>query len=464
MGYKKTLGVISIFILAMFALMLTSSYAWYSYNNASTTFNTSTSGDEISVIYKNNNYISTITAVPINSEEINDKADRNNFSVDVNNIELKSLLSVSIDLISVSIDDELKNKNFRYELLYNNEVVSKGDFTKLEGDTFNLIKGINLNNLGSNDFELRVFLLDDGSNQNNLMNKTFRGIINVNVISRVKANIDKQDIDILVSNITIDGKSSDVLPTTGRYVMTSKCKKGSNISWDSLTRTLIYDKESIVGDKCSLSFSKDTNYPMLSDVVKSGDYIRYTGNNGCEGKSCQGMNANYISDTNMGYCLTSNSKYVVNGWRAFYVKDKSTYIVSAGALECTNNNLDSSSLKYCNKDYVYGNICNSNSVRSINNDDYKIIMNKSIEGCYDVKSNKLCGYNNDLIDNGGYYWFNNKYNDSLNLVSWNPSIRGLFSNEVSNRLGLRPVIRLSNNVYVISGNGTYNDPYIIGVK
>ena len=463
MSYKRTLGIISIFILAMFALMLSSSYAWYSYNNASTTFDTNTSSNEINVIYKNNNYISTITALPISSDDINEKADKNNFSIEVNNDNLEEELYVSVGLKSVKIDEALKSNNFRYELLYNSEIVAKGSFKDIDDEEFTLIKNIGLNNLGNNDFELRVYLLDDGSNQNDLMNKTFRGIINVNIISRSKTNIDKQDIDMLVSSITIDGKKSDILPTSGRYKMSYKCDKGSKISWNSLSRTIIFDAGSKIGDKCSLSFTKDNNYILINNVVKSGDYVKYSGNNGCSGKSCQGMNANYVNKKNMGYCGSATNKYVVSGWRVAYVRDNSTYIVSAGSLECTNNNLDSSSLKYCNKSYVYGNICNSKSVRSINNDDYKKITGNSLEACYDKKSNQLCGYNNDLIDNGGYYWFNNKYNDIDSLVIWNPTTRGVFSSQLTNNYGLRPIIRLNNKVYVISGNGTYNDPYILGV-
>ena len=68
MSFKKLLGIISIVIVVMFALMLTTSYAWYSFEAGSTTFNAVTSNDPpvIAAVPQPNN---TRTAVPINSHK-----------------------------------------------------------------------------------------------------------------------------------------------------------------------------------------------------------------------------------------------------------------------------------------------------------------------------------------------------------------------------------------------------------
>ena len=466
MSYKKTLSIISVFVLTMFALMLSSSYAWYSFTNASTAFNANTSSEDIKVMYKNNNYISTITAVPISSNEVEDKAEKNNFSININNQDLEEEIVVSINLTSISIDNALKNNNFRYELLYNGKSVSTGNFSNVVGGNFNILKDITLNNFDDNDFELRVYLLDDGSNQNNLMNKTFKAIISVNVISRVKTSLDNQDIDILFKNIVIDGKESEFLPSSGRYTMTSVCERGSNISWDSLTRTIVYGKGSVVNDRCNLTFTKDTNYPVIGNIVYPGDYVKYSGNNGCVGKSCQGENANYESDTSMGYCGSSNNKFITSGWRVLYIDTGSIYIVSAGAVNCINDlsldNINNEALKYCNSDYVYGGVCNSSTARSINNDDYKRVTNKELNDCYDKRSGKICGYNNDLIDNGGNYLFATNYDS--NMFVWNARERSISTDKSSNKYGLRPVIRISSDNYVLYGNGTYDDPYVLSAS
>ena len=466
MSYKKTLGIISVFILTMFALMLSSSYAWYSFNNASTAFNASTDNESIDVIYKNNNYISTITAVPISSDEVEEKSEKNNFSININNQNLEEEIVVSISLTSIVIDNALKNNNFRYELLYNNKIVSNGNFSNVVGDNFNILKGITLNNFDDNDFELRVYLLDDGSSQNSLMSKTFKAVISVNVISRIKTSLENQDIDILFKDIVIDGKVSEYLPSSGRYTMNYVCDNGSNISWDPLTRTIVYGKGSVINDRCSLTFTKDDNYPVIGNIVYPGDYVRYSGNNGCVGKSCQGENVNYVSDDDMGYCGSSSNKFVTNGWRVLYIDTGSIYIVSAGSVECVDefsiDSLNSRSLKYCNTDYVYGGVCNNSSVRVINSDDYSRITKKSLDNCYDKKSNKACGYNNNLIDNGGNYLFASNYNSDVFV--WNAKTRSIFSDKGSNKYGLRPVIRIASDKYVLYGKGTYDDPYVLSAS
>ncbi len=73
---------------------------------------------------------------------------------------------------------------------------------------------------------------------------------------------------------------------------------------------------------------------ILLNEVEPGSYVAYTGNNGCTGASCTGQNANYVDDTDMGYCVDFNYKFKVNGWRIGYIKDNTAYLTSAGATEC----------------------------------------------------------------------------------------------------------------------------------
>ncbi len=303
--------------------------------------------------------------------------------------------------------------------------------------------------------------------------------------------------------------------------------------------------------------------------IAPGSYVQYTGDNGCSGKHCEGQNANYISDSSMGYCNSSSYKFQVNGWRVAYVKDGSIYLVSAGAPECvatyverissststqplsssyyygsgynfnettgtysltgvtssvlawgSNYNsiiantpytckstsstgvcgtmykitayssftqgtaityynydgagapnhithLNQVALKYCNTKYAYNGVCDSTSSWSINDNDYQILTTnigaaKTLSDCYNSIRNESCGYNNDLIDNGSYYWFATHYSaSSADTFTWYPHDRRV-SNFYSNyALGVRPVLRLRSSVRVMSGSGTYKDPYVI---
>ena len=188
------------------------------------------------------------------------------------------------------------------------------------------------------------------------------------------------------------------------------------------------------------SFLKLSSYEKnmyLSDV-QAGSYVAYTGNNGCSGEACNGQNANYVSDTDMGYCYSSDFKFNVNGWRVGYISDGTAYLVSAGAPTClcTNSdgtvdtsgsycssyeetngaplhiaNLNSEALKYCNSNYAYGGVCNSSSAWSMQNDDYNQITGSTLSSC-DGNSSTACGLNNTLIDNGGVYWYATPWNSA----------------------------------------------------
>ncbi|MEE3343331.1 MAG: hypothetical protein VZS44_04490 [Bacilli bacterium] len=515
MDFKKTLLVILTFITCMFALMLASSYAWYSYTNGSTTFDVVTNNEDINVTYTTGMYIDTQTALPIAKEEIDDYSEKNKFSIDLNSEDLIGKILVDISLVNIAIDDSLKNENFKYDLLYNGTSVNTGNFATLEENTIQLGTNISLDTISNNDFELRLYILDDGTDQNNLMNKTFQGTIAVNAISRLKAKIEQTGVDILVDNITIDGKKSKSLPNTGIYNMTYNCKKNSILTWDPISKTITYESGSKVKDICSLTFTTNNNYEYkLLNEMKIGSYVKYKGSGGtvgntsvsCQNKanntetiddnpaespnSCLGENAREELETEKGlygYCTNSSEKYHESGWRIAYIKDEKVALISAGAPECITienkaqllNITNTKALKYCNTEFVDNNctcqddnndkLCdNTNSLDawSINNEDFKKItmsinnQERSLIGnnlsCFNKLSDSDCGYNNSILDNGGTYLFSETTSD---IIVWQK--RHITANNQNNTYGLRPIISLSKDIKVTGGTGTIDDPYII---
>ena len=573
MSYKKLLGVILIVIGAMFALMLTTSYAWYSFEAGSTTFDAVTNNDDILVSFAHGPAINTEIAVPISSDDVDRYSDKNNFTIKVkDNVEGNDIV-VTISLIDITIDTALKVSDLKIDLYYQGSIVSSASTTgNYLTSTTRTLGNVTLDSDIDNNFELRVYLLDSGSDQSSLMNKNFQAKIQVDVVSRLKTTInDFSNPDIYVSSITVDGSSSNSLPTTGLYDMTSSCTKGSNLSWDSLSKTITYNSGSYVNDSCSLTFTTKTDKIYLNQV-EPGSYVQYIGTNGCDGKHCEGDNANYVSDMKMGYCDGSNYQFTVNGWRVGYIKDNSAYLISAGAPECVVTYMDSKSsatgtvsslgssyyygsgytfdsntgkfsltgvtsstlawssnyesiiantpytcrstsstatcptlyeltayssssqgigythynyettsgapvhlarlnsaaLKYCNQDFAYGGVCDENTAWAMKADDFQNIVGKALSSssCYNKYSDRTCGYTNDLIDNGGYYWFATVYSSSSALTfGWLPNRRRVDDATYSYVvLGVRPVLRLESSVQVASGSGTYQDPYVIFVE
>ena len=285
--------------------------------------------------------------------------------------------------------------------------------------------------------------------------------------NRVSKTVKYNGNNILVS---VDGESSDKLPSSGNYYLTDyKCgSKNTIVSWDSKNYKLsISNGNKNGGVACSLNFKSN----FLLSEVEIGSYVKYSGTNGCNNKACDGVNPNYVSDDYMGYCSTSDNRYINSGWRVAYVKDNSAYLISAGSVECvtrsasaTNvilyvNDLNTRALKYCNVNYVYDGKCINSNVHAMNEDDYQLILGKTINNCINSRSNMSCGYNNDLIDNGGYYFLSSIYDGGTNsIITWNAKDRDISYAEYSNNYGLRPVIRINSSVLVKSGDGTYNNP------
>ena len=236
------------------------------------------------------------------------------------------------------------------------------------------------------------------------------------------------------------------------------------------------------------SLSSMITYGNCDSVNSSGfvpgAYVKYTGNNGCSGKACEGQNANYVSDSDMGYCFDSSTKFNVNGWRVAYSKDGTAYITSAGAPECmcTNSrgvagtscsdyettagvpkhlaNLNTKALTYCNSTYAYGGVCNSSSAWNMNDTDFQNLTGDTFNVANDGSDVFYDDYS--IINNGGYYWFATSYNASpLTAFSWVPDDRrvGNYLSDIA--LGVRPILRLASSVIVTGGSGTYEDPYTI---
>ena len=70
MDLKKMLGIFLIIIVVVFALMLTTSYAWYSYEKSSTKFDVVTADQDVDIIFQSGDYISTDVAIPIKDSDV----------------------------------------------------------------------------------------------------------------------------------------------------------------------------------------------------------------------------------------------------------------------------------------------------------------------------------------------------------------------------------------------------------
>lgn len=194
MKFKKFIFVLVITSILAVAGMWGTSYAYYVSTNG-TNFNVTTANVDTSltVVFSQSEYMNMKTGVPISASDVDNYASKSVFTILPNNTLLNGYqVAVNISLINIKIDDALKVSDFKYKL-----TCSDGGTTTNLGSgtgasfTSDVLKNDSLS-LGSlstsaNTFNasktytctLRVWLQDSGSSQNNLMNKSFSGLVKV---------------------------------------------------------------------------------------------------------------------------------------------------------------------------------------------------------------------------------------------------------------------------------------------
>lgn len=184
MEFKKIIIILTVTIIAIFGLMSGVSYAWYAYSNAETNINGTTIKETPTVIFTQTEFISSTTTMPIYDEDRYTYANKNSFNITFNENLKKYQIGLEIMLTNINMASELKIPNYKYELVQNNKVVAKGDFSTL-GDSASLIvlpttiiKPTTYPE--TYNYELYIWLNEDNTDQNYLMNKGFNAKIKVN--------------------------------------------------------------------------------------------------------------------------------------------------------------------------------------------------------------------------------------------------------------------------------------------
>ena len=194
MKFKKFIFVLAITSILAVAGMWGTSYAYYVSTNG-TNFNVTTANVDTSltVVFSQSEYMNMKTGVPISASDVDNYASKSVFTILPNNTLLNGYqVAVNISLINIKIDDALKVSDFKYKLTCNdgstttnlgsgtgasftsdvlkNDSLSLGSLST-SANTFNASKTYTCT--------LRVWLQDSGSSQNNLMNKSFSGLVKV---------------------------------------------------------------------------------------------------------------------------------------------------------------------------------------------------------------------------------------------------------------------------------------------
>ncbi len=188
MEFKKIVIILSVTICLFIGIAFGVSYGWYAYRNAETNVTGSTIKEAPAIIFNQTEYIYSSVTSPILDDDRYNFANKNSFSVTLNENLKKYQVGIKIMLKDIMISQELKTTNYKYELLEDGISVSSGNFSNLDDSTeleIMPMKMLTPNTYPKTySYELLIWLSDDGSVQNNLMNKGFSA--KVDVISAIK--------------------------------------------------------------------------------------------------------------------------------------------------------------------------------------------------------------------------------------------------------------------------------------
>lgn len=184
MEFKKMIILLSITVSIMFGLLLGMSYAWYAYSNAESNIKATTKKDAPMIVFAQTEYISSTQNMPIYDEDRYRYANKNSFTVTLGENLKEYETGLEIILNEIKIADELKINNYKYELLQNKKVISSGDFSTIGEETMIKLQPMTImtpeNYPYTYIYELYIWLSENETNQNHLMDKVFGAKIDIN--------------------------------------------------------------------------------------------------------------------------------------------------------------------------------------------------------------------------------------------------------------------------------------------
>lgn len=183
MEFKRLIIILSITITIMVGFMCSISYGWYAYANAETNIEGTTLKVIPTVIFTQTDSIFSKSTVPIYDQDRYKYAYKNSFMVTIGDNLKDYETGIEISLKEILISDELKIDTYKYELVQDGKTINTGNFKNIGNSNKLVIMPLTILNPSSYPqtyvYDFYLWLSEDESNQNNLMNKSFSARIYV---------------------------------------------------------------------------------------------------------------------------------------------------------------------------------------------------------------------------------------------------------------------------------------------
>lgn len=177
---KKMLLVL--LIISILGLVLGTTYSWLTWTSTNDSVMNITIGNIVNYEYKVNNEINTNDLAPVLDYKDGEVLE---FSLNKYNIDNTK---VNIYLYINQIDNELKDNSFKYVLEKDKVVISEGTFVNVNNNEKIYILDKEDVGIEKNNYKLYVYIDGSEENNNNMMNKKFNSLMNVEIVKEDDIN------------------------------------------------------------------------------------------------------------------------------------------------------------------------------------------------------------------------------------------------------------------------------------
>ncbi len=502
MTKEKKYMIIGIFILMITLVGGVGTYAWFTWKSTSNTSLTMTIGKMADVTFSSGNDISTNKLAPVYNYTDGEKTTFIINNRDTTNTFLKYKILLDI----TSIADELKSTNLKYKLLSNNTILAEGSFSTFANGSTNTLYEDTLNT-GVTDFVFYLYI--DGNEENNLnmMNKQLNGTLKVTTESspvNFASYVDTKYSTSTKTVVTNNNISYNYVPSLS---LINDKQGGTALDEDGNIRYYGASPNNYVYFNCSTY--PTTNCELWRIIGTFGDKIKIVRNESIGKYSWDNKDKTTGAETNYGKNDWTDARLMkllnpgydnesVGGSLYYNAKSGTCYVnqnnattacnfTSTGIKNDTTKNIIAEvtyntagyndATLYPNEIYTYERGSTVYSGRQTTWTGKIGLMYPSDYGyasdltkCREKINNynaSTCSQNN-WIYNMGSLWLLT-HDSARSDRSWsinssgNASVNGNGNGSTSNGLLVFPSLFLSSDVKIISGNGSINNPYQLGV-
>ncbi len=439
----------------------------------------------LSIIYENEKVFKLSNQFPVYDEDIEEDASKIEFTVRNNGNVLEY---ASISMIDITIDDKLKIPDFKYALYEKNinEPVKEGNFENV-GTEINIATNIEFAPDSSKDYVLYVWLSENDGDQSDLMGTTFKARIKLEGYGKKQVKKVLLSEQIKQDNAPIKEDKPDFSqPATDdeglikdkdddgdtyyfRGAVENNYVKFNGLTWESTD----------TGEETGKIYH-NAGEEMLWRIVRiNGDGTIRLIADGSIGDSA--FNENYIGEKSVGYTYGNSEANVQDGenstiktyleaWYERNMMPYDEYIAESKFCNDTSTITDEDGyIEYGAYDRFYNNDPPTPSFKCPN-------TTKNYGGLYtDLKVGLITA--DEVVFAGG---FPEDSNDSYYLYgksdffqtitpSSGPYVWTIFLGRLGTQdrtldeeMSARPVINLRSDLLYTEGNGSYENPYVVG--